>query len=92
MTEAQDRPAEEADSVTRDRIRAIAAETFQIDVDRIDLAMRPDDIDQWDSLNHLRLITEIERLFSLHLTMQQIQQLQSLQDFVPLVNAAKSTG
>jgi acyl carrier protein len=66
----------------QERVREIAAGVFQVDVGSIDLAMGPEDIDRWDSLNHLRLITEFENAFSLRLTMQQIQQIHSLADLV----------
>jgi acyl carrier protein len=50
--------------------------------------MGPDDIDAWDSLNHLRLITAVESAFSLHLSMQQIQKIHSLADLVNFVAVA----
>lgn len=75
------------DSVVRNRIKDIAAEVFQKDVTSIELAMGPDEIDNWDSLNHLRLITEVEASFSLRLTMQQIQKIESLEDIAQLVAA-----
>jgi len=67
------------------RLREIAAEIFHEDVASVDLAMGPDDIDRWDSLNHLRLITEVEAAFSLKLSMQQIQQVQSLADLLKFI-------
>lgn len=69
-----------------ERIRAIAANVFQADASAVELSMGPDDIDRWDSLNHLRLITEVESAFSVHLTMQQIQQIGSLGDLVAFVS------
>lgn len=73
---------------SQQRVKEIAAEIFQVDPASIDLAMGPDDIDTWDSLNHLRLITEAEKAFSLRLTMQQIQQIASLTDLVQFVSKA----
>lgn len=70
------------------RILAIAADIFQADPAHIDLSMGPDDIDRWDSLNHLRLITEVEKAYDIRLTMQQIQQIQSLADVVTSVSGA----
>ena len=71
----------------QNRIKDIAAQIFQQDIASIELGMGPEEIDSWDSLNHLRLITEIEASFSLRLTMQQIQKIQSLEDIVRLVAA-----
>jgi acyl carrier protein len=70
---------------SQERVKEIAAGIFQTDAASIDLAMGPDDIDRWDSLNHLRLITEVENAFSVRLTMQQIQQIHSLADLVRFV-------
>jgi acyl carrier protein len=67
------------------KVMEIAAGIFQVDAASIDLAMGPDDIERWDSLNHLRLITETESAFSVRLTMNQIQQIQSLADLVRFV-------
>jgi acyl carrier protein len=76
-------------SVTaKDKVKEIAADIFQLDAADIDLAMGPDDIDAWDSLNHLRLITAVESAFSLHLSMQQIQNIHSLADLVNFVAVA----
>ena len=68
------------------RVKEIAAKVFQIDPAGIDLAMGPEDIDTWDSLNHLRLITEAEKAFSLRLTMQEIQHIRSLTDLVQFLS------
>lgn len=73
-----------------ERIRAIAAEVFQTDAARIELSMGPDDIDRWDSLNHLRLITEVENAFSIRLTMRQIEQIRSLADVATVVSEGSS--
>lgn len=78
------------DPASQERVKEIAAEIFQVDPASIDLAMGPDDIDSWDSLNHLRLITEAEKAFSLRLTMQEIQGIASLTDLVRFVS--KGTG
>lgn len=68
------------------RIKVIAADIFDVDANRIDVTMGPDDLDRWDSMNHLRLITEIEGSFSVHLSMQQIQQVKTLQDLARFVS------
>lgn len=72
-----------------ERVRTIAADIFQTGAEGIDLSMGPEDIERWDSLNHLRLITEVERAFSIRLTMQQIQQIQSLGDIVTCVSQGR---
>lgn len=82
--------AQSAPTVTSDRIKAIAADVFQLDAASIDLQMGPDDIESWDSLNHLRLITEVENGFSIRLTMQQIQEIETLGDLTQFVSGSTS--
>ena len=63
-----------------ERLKMIAAETFQVEADGIDLAMTPEDIEKWDSLNHLRLITAVESEYNIRLGMNQIQAIECLGD------------
>jgi acyl carrier protein len=70
----------------QDRIMAIAADVFEVEVGSIDVTMGPDEVDRWDSMNHLRLITEVENTFSIHLSMQQIQQIRSLDELSKFVS------
>lgn len=71
-----------------ERLKMIAAETFQVDADGIDLAMMPEDIEKWDSLNHLRLITAVESEFNIRLSMNQIQAIECLGDLYTYVKQA----
>jgi acyl carrier protein len=75
----------ETPKTAAEKVRVIAARIFQVDASSVTLEMGPDDIESWDSLNHLRLITEIESTFAVHLSMQQIQNIHSLDDVVRVV-------
>jgi len=75
----------ETPKTAAEKVRAIAARIFQLDASSLTLDMGPDDIESWDSLNHLRLITEVESAFAVHLSMQQIQNIHSLDDLVAVV-------
>lgn len=77
-------------SSSDDKIKAIAADVFHVDASHIELEMGPDDVDAWDSMNHLRLITEIESAFSMQLTMQQIQGIETLRDLASFVSQEQS--
>ncbi len=71
-----------------ERIRKIAAQTFKMQPDEIRFEFTPDDVAGWDSLNHLRLITVIEKEFSIRLTMKQIRTIKSLGDIVDVASEA----
>ena len=61
-----------------DRLRKVAAEVFGLRAEEIELTMTPEDIEKWDSLNHLRLITAVEGEFNIRLSMSQIQGIKCL--------------
>lgn len=71
-----------------DKLSTVAAEIFGIDARDIDLEMTPDDVEKWDSLNHLRLITAVEAEFNIRLTMSQIQGIGCLGDLQSYVDQA----
>ncbi len=49
-------------------------------------------IADWDSINHLNLIVELENEFDLGLSMTEIENLNSVKQIVDLINARKRTG
>lgn len=59
-------------------IRQIVADVFGLDVNTIKESWGPDDINQWDSIKHLRLITAIEQEFDITLSMDQVQSIDSI--------------
>ncbi|MEO5563751.1 MAG: acyl carrier protein [Chitinophagaceae bacterium] len=44
-------------------------------------------IEEWDSLNHLNLIVELEGAFGLDLSMKEIEELTSVKKIVEIINA-----
>ena len=69
-----------------ERLGKIAAEVFGLRAEEIELAMTPEDIEKWDSLNHLRLITAVESEFNIRLNMSQIQGIGCLGDLQSYVD------
>lgn len=65
----------------------IAAEVLNIQSDQLDLSMSPDDVQSWDSLAHLRLVTAVESEHNLRLSMKEIQEIRCLGDFERLIIA-----
>ena len=59
------------------------------DVD-VDISTEKDMVLQWDSLNHLNLVVELENSFDLGLSMQEIEELNSVKDIIELINSRKS--
>lgn len=53
----------------------------------VDMDTEKDMIQEWDSLNHLNLVVELENSFDLGLSMQEIEELNSVRGIVDLINA-----
>ena len=56
----------------------IVAELFELDPAAVDDALTPEDVELWDSMNHLRLVSAVEEEFRIKLSMQEIESIRSL--------------
>jgi acyl carrier protein len=72
-----------------DTIRGIMNDVFDVDLD--EGSVKPDttanDIEEWDSLSHIRLIVAIERKFNIKFKNSEIESLKRVGDLVALVQA-----
>lgn len=53
----------------------------------VDMETEKDMILEWDSLNHLNLVVELENSFDLGLSMQEIEEMNSVKGIVKLINS-----
>jgi acyl carrier protein len=56
----------------------IVAELFDLAPATVDDALTPEDVELWDSMNHLRLVSAVEEEFQFKLSMQEIESIRSL--------------
>ena len=56
----------------------------------VNLETKKDDIGEWDSINHLNLIVELESSFDLGLSMDEIEKIDSVRQIVDLINNRKN--
>ena len=57
------------------RIKQILTNVLEVKEDEITDSFGPGDADLWDSMNNLHLITALEEEFQIHLTMDEIRQM-----------------
>lgn len=74
-----------------ERLRTIMAEVLDISPSEIEPDMRRSDVDSWDSMNHLRLITAIEAEFGATLSMEEIADVQTPAALDRIVSARAQT-
>ena len=65
----------EAANQVRVKLKTIMSEVFGIQYDEINDNMNIDNVISWDSLGHLRLISEIEKEFSIQLNLSEISEI-----------------
>jgi acyl carrier protein len=58
-------------------IQKIMSDVFEVDKELIDMESSQDDIDNWDSLNHLDLIVSLEEEFDIVFPIEEIGNLVS---------------
>ena len=63
----------------KEQIKKIMTEVFEIESSLVNDKISQKNTDQWDSLNHLNLIVEIEEEFDVSFTPEQIGSMTSLE-------------
>ena len=71
-----------SDPVRREEFFALAARIFGVARAAIDGATAYESIPGWDSVNHLRLVMETERVFGVKYPLERIPSLMTLNDFL----------
>lgn len=70
-----------------DQVRTIMSDVFDIDLDEgnVTADTTANDIEEWDSLSHIRLIVAIERKFKVKFKNSEIETLKKVGDLVALI-------
>ena len=74
-------------ATTLNTLRDIMADVFDDDDLHIDEHTTADDVEEWDSLSHVRLIVAIERKFGIRFKNSEIEGLQNVGDLVRVIDA-----
>ena len=62
-----------------EKLLELVGEVLGIDPSELDMTRTMDDVDAWDSLNHLKLVTAVEEEYSIRLEMDEIESITSLE-------------
>jgi acyl carrier protein len=65
-----------------DKIQKIFRQVLEDESIVINLETKADDIEDWDSLNHIYLIIEIEKVFNIKFTTQEIENWKNVGDMI----------
>lgn len=70
---------------TLKQLKEIFLDTFLDDSYEFSIETTSDDIEEWDSLNHIRLLTAIEAEFGVQFDIREIEQISSVATTVELL-------
>ena len=59
------------------QLKSILGKVFDLEAEEIEDETSPENVGLWDSLNHLRLISEIEKVFRIRLSMKEVRSMVS---------------
>lgn len=68
-------------------LNELIADVLDLDLEDAGDELSRETADNWDSLNHLRIVTAVERAFSIRLTMADIESATSVARLKEIVNA-----
>jgi acyl carrier protein len=66
-------------------LKQVLSAVFEIPEGEIDDGTIPENVALWDSLNHLRMISEIEKAFRIRLTVKEIRAMRSYRSIREIV-------
>ncbi|MFA6236637.1 MAG: acyl carrier protein [Bacteriovorax sp.] len=70
-------------------INYILCEVFDVDPSQVTLTTSKDDLDEWDSMKQLELITALEKKFSIKFTMDEMISIDSVPKIMEAIEKRK---
>ncbi|MEO8131185.1 MAG: acyl carrier protein [Bryobacteraceae bacterium] len=70
-----------------DQVRTTAADVLRVPLEKITKASTPEEIETWDSVEHLNLILALETQFGLEFEPEEIERMKSIGDIALLVES-----
>ncbi|MBE0515247.1 acyl carrier protein [Sulfurimonas sp.] len=70
-----------------DKVKEVLAEVFDMKSSEITVGLTKDDIDTWDSLRQMDLVTSLEKEFDIRLEMMEIVSLDSVAKTVEILKS-----
>jgi acyl carrier protein len=67
------------------RLTQVLCDVLDLDPARVGPGLMREEVDQWDSLNHLKVVTAVEEAFDLKLTMQEIESVDGIARLIDLL-------
>ncbi len=63
-----------------ERLKEVLSRTLQIEKDKISDETSPDNVETWDSFNGLMLVSELEKVFNVKFSMEEVTSTRNVKD------------
>ena len=73
-------------SATKEQVVKLIAELFECDQTEVTGDIGPGELEGWDSLGHVSLMTEIQERFGTHIAVEDAIEIESVDEIVALLN------
>ena len=73
------------------KLTEIFHDVFDDDAIVVAPALTADDVDEWDSLSHIRLVLAVEKKFGLKFSAAEVGRLKNVGEFVALIESKAAT-
>ncbi len=70
-----------------DQVRGIASDLFSIPMDRIQPESSPENIESWDSTQHLNFVLALEEKFGLQLSPEEMEQMRNVGEVAKIIES-----
>jgi len=70
-----------------EQLQQLIAKILLIDLEEISPALQRDDVEDWDSMTHLVLVSDIEHEFGVSFSDEEVVEISSVADIVALLSA-----
>jgi acyl carrier protein len=71
-------------------VRGIAADIFEVDPQVLNTASSPDQVEKWDSIQHLNLVLALEGKYGIAFEPEEMEQMRNLGEIATLVGTKLS--
>jgi acyl carrier protein len=72
-----------------EKVKNAFVSTFAVEPSTFTVAMMPEDVQGWDSLGHLRLVTALQEQFGVEFEVDEVMDMDSVQKIVSICESKK---
>lgn len=75
-----------------EQVRSIAADIFAVPADRITAQSSPENVDAWDSTQHLSFVLALEERFNLQFSPEEMEQMRDVGSTAKIIESKIQSG